>query len=159
MSKNCLGENRVRLFAWVLSILTGLFVFRLVAQLIQVWYPVAFLPSFEAWQSGALPYPLLFVSQVTIAGLCVRVVWRMFKDTVVPAYKKGTILLHLGGLYAGVMSIRLFVALTVAPEHFWFSARLPTIFHFVLAAFIFVYGRFHVSSAEQSKPILQEARM
>jgi hypothetical protein len=157
MSENWLRESEVRRFAWILLVLTGLFVFRVVAQLIQVWHPVAFLPSFETWQSGAFPYPLLLGFQVTIVGLCLRVVWRMFRGAMLLVQKKGKILLYLGGLYIGVMGIRLVVGLTVAPDHFWFGARLPTLFHFVLAAFLLAYGRFHVSVANPSNPVHQEA--
>ena len=157
MSENRLREHEVRRFAWILSILAGLFAFRVTAQLIQVWHPVAYLPSFETWQSGAFPYPLLLSSQVAIAMLCLRIVWRMFRGAVLPVKKKGTIFLYLGGLYLAVMGIRLVVGLTVAPNHFWFGAKLPTVFHFVLAAFLLAYGRFHVSVANPSCPVHQEA--
>jgi hypothetical protein len=40
--------------------------------------------------------------------------------------------------------MRLLIGLTVAPDHYWFSARLPTLFHLVLACFILIYGRFHL---------------
>ena len=148
MPGNGLRGNNVRGYAWILLGLTSLFVTRVIAQLIQTWHPVAFLPSFEVWQSGALPYPLLLVSQIIITGCCLRVVWRMFKCAVVPLRKKGRIMFVLGGLYGLVMSIRLVIGLMVAPNHFWFGATLPTVFHFVLAAFLLVYARFHLSGLE-----------
>ncbi len=136
------GKN-VRGYAWLLLVLMSLFVIRVIAQLHQAWHPVAFLPSFEVWQSGALPYPLLLASQIIIAGCGLRVVRRMFKGAVVPVRKQGKILLVLGGLYFLVMTIRLVIGLMVAPNHFWFGAKLPTFFHLVLAAFLLVLGRFH----------------
>jgi hypothetical protein len=145
--------------ALILLVLSGLFVFRVVAQLIQAWHPVAFLPSFEVWQSGALPYPILLMFQVAILWVCLRIVWRMFKGVVMPVPKKGRILLYLGGLYLVVMGIRLMIGLTVVPDHFWFGAVLPTIFHCVLATFMLVYGWYHVSGGYSSKPIPDEANV
>ncbi len=142
--------------AWILLILTGLFVFRVVAQLTQAWHPVAFLPSFKIWQSGALPYPILLMFQIGILAVCLRIVWRMFQGVVVAVPKKGRILLYLGGLYLTAMGIRLIIGLTVAPGHFWFGAILPTIFHLVLSAFMLVYGRFHVLGANPSIPVYHE---
>ena len=159
MSGNRRRTGRVQGYAWTLLILTGLFGFRVGAQLIQVWHPVAFFPSFDAWQSGALPYQLLLLFQVGILGICLRIVYRMFKGAVVPVQKKGKNLLYLGGLYLSVMGIRLLIGLTVAPDHFWFGAVLPTVFHFVLAAFMLVYGQYHVSGACPSKFIPHEAKV
>jgi hypothetical protein len=140
-------------YAWTLFGLTILFTFRVVAQLLQVFHPVAVLPSFETWQSGALPYPMLLMFQVAILWVCLRIVWRMFNGMVVAVPKKGQILLYLGGLYLAVMAIRLMLGLTVAPDHFWFGAVLPTLFHFVLAIFMLVYGWYHASAAYPSKLI------
>lgn len=151
-------QNPAKWYALVLFMLTGLFMFRVVAQLIQVWHPVAFLPSFEAWQSGALSYPMLLLFQVAILWVCLRIVWRMFKGMEVAVPKKGRILLYLCGLYLAVMGIRLLIGLTVAPDHFWFGAVLPTIFHFVLAIFMLVYGWYHALAAYPSKLIHHEAK-
>ncbi|HNK14812.1 MAG TPA: hypothetical protein PLZ20_09620, partial [Nitrospira sp.] len=50
---------------WLLGLLL-LFLFRVLAQMIQLVAPVAVLPPFHAWQSGALPYPVLVGVQVLI---------------------------------------------------------------------------------------------
>jgi len=139
--------------AWILLCLTVLFVFRVVAQMIQFWHPYPVLPSFEAWQSGAVPYSLLLSVQVVIVGCCLRIIWRLFKGCVVPETKMGKIWLSIGGMYFLVMCIRLILGFTVAPDHFWFGAKLPTMFHFVLAAFLLVYGRFHVTGVPPSTSI------
>ncbi|HBP86991.1 MAG TPA: hypothetical protein PKK23_05565 [Nitrospirales bacterium] len=159
MSADASTQNSARWYALALFILTGLFMFRVLAQLIQVWRPVAFLPSFEVWQSGALPYPILLMSQVVILWVCLRVVWQMFLGVVVAAPKNGRLLLSLGGLYLLGMGIRLMIGLTASPEHAWFGALLPTIFHFVLATFMLVYGLYHVSGASPSKRIPLEANV
>lgn len=148
----------VRQYAWILLILSSLFVFRVMAQLTQAWHPVPFLPSFEVWQSGALPYPLLLSAQMVILVFCIRIVWRMFRKAVVPVQKKGKMLWYLGGMYFVTMSLRLVLGLTMAQDHFWFGATLPTIFHLVLATFLLVYGRFHFLATEAMQPIHDEAK-
>jgi hypothetical protein len=135
-----------------LTILLLLFCCRVFAQLLQAWSPVEALPPFEAWASGAIPYWLLVTSQVMIIVACVRVIWRLHRGVIVPSMKTGKILLVLGGIYAGLMSGRLIIGLTVATDHFWFSARLPTFFHLVLAGFVLVYGWFHFWGFHVSQP-------
>ncbi len=76
-----------------------LFLLRVVAQLVQALAPVTFLLPFEAWQSGALPYPLLIAFQFAILVLCAHVVRGVLSGTVVPSAKRGRLLVMLGGAY------------------------------------------------------------
>jgi hypothetical protein len=133
-------------YAPILTVLFLLFCFRVGAQLIQAWSPVDMLPPFASWESGAVPYWLLCVSQAIIIFACARVIWRLYEGRVIPLRKTGIVLLVIGWFYFGLMCIRLIVGLTVAPDHFWFSARLPTLFHLVLASFMLVYGQFHCAA-------------
>lgn len=135
-----------RVYATILTLLLFLFCFRVGAQLLQAWFPVGFLPPFESWESGALPYWLLVVSQAIIILVCARVIWRLRAGLTMPSARTGIVLLVIGGLYFGLMCMRLIIGLTVAPDHYWFSARLPTLFHLVLAGFLLIYGRFHLTS-------------
>ena len=48
-----------------------------------------------------------------------------------------------------VMLFRLIVGLTIAPEHNWFGARIPTFFHTVLASFLVTVGVFHYQHGKQ----------
>ncbi len=132
-------------YGWLLLGLLLLFLFRVVAQLVQAFSPVTVLPSFETWQSGALPYPLLVCFQLLIIVACAHVVRSFLSGTVVPSAAKGRLLLILGWLYLVAMGIRLLVGLTIAPDHFWFGAIVPTLFHLVLAGFVVVCGSFHTA--------------
>ncbi|MDH4237778.1 MAG: hypothetical protein OEV17_11080 [Nitrospira sp.] len=138
------GPHRV--YAAILTSLLLLFCFRVGAQLLQFWFPVGFLPPFDSWESGALPYGLLCLSQAIIILVCTRVIWRLYGGRIIPSPRIGGVLLVIGWFYFGLMGIRLIVGLTIAPDHYWFSARLPTVFHMVLASFILVYGRFHLAA-------------
>ncbi len=133
-----------RAYTLILTALLLLFCFRVSAQLLQAWFPVGFLPTFESWESGALPYWLLVVSQAIIIVVCARVIWRLHRRRTMPSVRMGIVLLIIGWCYFGLMCVRLLIGLTVAPDHYWFSARLPTLFHLVLACFILIYGRFHL---------------
>lgn len=139
-----------RQYAFLLLMLIGLFGFRVVAQLVQVWYPVDFLPPYSVWHSGALPYSLLVGVQGVILAVCLKIIWGMFRGMIVPSRQKGKILFALGTIYLVAMCTRLFVGLTIAPGHYWFGATLPTVFHLVLASFVILYGRFHFIASQFS---------
>jgi len=143
MSTNSYIQTLARWYGLVLLLLTALFAFRVIAQLVQIWHPVEFLPAFGLWHSGTLPYGWLVGMQVLILTMCLRIVWHLFSGIVIPSARKGHLLLVLGCVYFGGMCVRLTVGLTIAPTHVWFGATLPTVFHLVLAAFVILYGRFH----------------
>ena len=144
-----------RPYTILLTVLLALFCIRVLAQLIQAWYPVTFLPPFEVWASGALPYWLLVMFQTLIIVVCSRVIWRMHQGLTIPSSTRGMVLLILGSLYFGLMGVRLIIGLTVATDHFWFSAWLPTAFHFVLAGFVLVCGWFHHRASGAVHPRVQ----
>lgn len=129
-----------------------MFSLRVFAQLLQAWSSVEVLPPFEAWASGTLPYWVLVICQVLIIIVCTRVIWRLHVGLIVPSATTGKVLLILGSIYFGLMCLRLIIGLTVATDHYWFSARLPTFFHLVLAGFVLVYGWFHVRGFYASQP-------
>jgi len=82
-------------------------------------------------------------TQVVIMAVCLLIVWKLCNNTVIPSLRKGRLLLVVGSIYFGGMCIRLFLGTTVASEHEWFDATLPTVFHLVLGSFVILYGRFH----------------
>ena len=136
-------KTLVRPYVWGLCLLAILFAFRVMAQLLQAWFPVSYLPAFDSWHSDTVPYGWLLGTQVLILVWCLRIVWNMFEHRVILSRKKGSLLLIVGLLYFGVMSIRFVLGLTVASDHEWFGATLPTMFHLVLASFVILYGRVH----------------
>ena len=145
------GTNRPAIFqhyVWVLLSLTGLFAFRVIAQLVQLISPVNFLPPYAVWHSGALPYIWLVGVQGVILVICLRIVWKIHRGAIAPSRRQGRILFVLGGIYLLSMCARLIVGVTIAPNHYWFGAILPTIFHLVLASFVMLYGRFHVITSQ-----------
>jgi len=140
---------RRRIFIIILSILLALFCFRVLAQLLQRYLELPFLPPFEAWQSGAVPYEALLASQILIVAFYVWILRRIVSNRIQPSRGQGRIFLITGLIYFSVMTARLFIGLTGLSEHYWFRSYLPTLFHFVLSGYLIVVGYFHLQATAQ----------
>lgn len=130
-----------RRYGLALSLLLAAFVGRVVAQLLQLERPNAWLPPFAAWHSGLLPYPLLLALQALIISLGLWAIVQVYRGVGLPE-RLGRGLRTASVLYAGVMAVRLGLGLTVLRHVPWFAACLPTAFHFVLAAFLMTLGMY-----------------
>lgn len=139
-----------RYYPWMLA-LAGLFLLRVLAQLIQALHPVAFLPPFEAWHGAVLPYPLLVFSQVLILILLLAIIWRVRHDRIEPRPWKHLGCFLFGGLYFSIMAFRLFAGLTFLAAHPWFAKSLPAFFHLVLASFLLLLGFYLYQRAADSR--------
>ncbi len=140
-----------RYFPWMLA-LAGLFVLRVLAQLIQARHPLSFLPPFQAWHGALLPYPLLVVSQVAVMLVLASVLWRVRTDAISPSSWKYRTCFTLGGIYFAFMGFRLFAGLTLLADHPWFSKSLPAFFHVVLAIFILMLGHYIYKKSADPTP-------
>ena len=127
--------------------LLALFCFRVLVQLLQLLFPVAYLPPFAAWHSESLPYSVLLLSQLLIVILMTFVCIRFSQGRVTPNRFLGGVLLVTGTIYLVVMLVRLFIGVFVLPDHHWFGQLLPAGFHLVLAIFMLLVGSFHYSQA------------
>jgi len=126
-----------------LQLLTGLFIFRVLVQLLVGMINVPFIPAFDQWHSGTMPYGLLLLFQIIIILILVRIN-KTFKQGIVhPNYKAGALLLSLGLLYMSAMVSRLILGLTIMSNHSWFTHYIPTLFHIVLASYLLLVGHFH----------------
>ena len=129
-----------RLTLVLMSVLTALFVLRVCAQLLQALYPVGWVPEFEAWQSGVLPYPVLLAIQFGIVGLMSFVLHRVRNGNIRARLWKYRVCLVFGGAYFAVMAFRWLAGLTFLADQAWFAKSLPAFFHLVLASFILLLG-------------------
>ena len=130
-------------YAFWLWALLGLFCFRVISQLVQAKFDVPFLPAFDAWHSGTLPYQYLVLAQVLIIVVCGRICLQFTSGKVVAKKRVGILLFGLGVLYASAMAARLLIGFFISSSP-WFHAYLPLFFHFVLASFLMVAGTFHL---------------
>lgn len=139
----------------ILSVLLGLFLGRVLGQVVVALFSPSFMPAFEHWQSGALPYPLLLLSQIALITFAIRVI-RSVKSANIednPSSKKlGKILANLSVFYATVIIVRaLFYALSATgiTSTLFIPGIIPIPFHLVIASFLLTYGRFLLRHSAQ----------
>jgi len=119
-----------------LFLLTGFFALRVLAQFVTFYVPVPFLPPFEAWHSGTMPYWLLVSFQLGIFHLMLHTSVKAYRNRLVSQPKVAKYLWVAGIVYMSLMLVRLALGQTLFEEHRWFSNTLSTSFHFVLATFV-----------------------
>ena len=132
-----------RSHGWWLWCLLGLFVIRVIAQPLSLFVESSYLPAFDAWHSGALPYWALGLSQLLVIAVFAFLAWTVSSVRVAPRRRVGIVMLVLGGTYFVAMLARLALGATILNDQHWFARPLPTVFHLVLASFLLVYGHFH----------------
>lgn len=131
------GHHRNVNVGWrLLAVPAGLFLSRVVVQFIQWVSTVEFLPEFDAWQSGTLPYPALLASQLVILAVQLVVIFRVRADRFRPGQRTRRFLFAAGSIYFAAMVARLLSGQTWAGGHSFLDAPLPSIFHLVLAVFV-----------------------
>ena len=123
----------------LLGLLAVVFLGRVLVQLAQYFHPVDFLPGFEEWQSGALPYAVLVALQVAIIAVQLRVIGAVSRGRCLLGAQWRRAVSVFAIIYLAVMAFRLTAGLTFATDGGWLDARLPTIFHLVLASFLFTW--------------------
>ena len=142
-----------RKLAPLLWFLLFLFVLRVVGQILVVFASVTWLPPMEAWYSGLMPYPYLLPSQWIIIVLLVKVCWDFTRGegwfvSTKPVF--GRPVLYFGYLYLAAMVVRYILRMSFYPEERWFGGTIPIFFHYVLAAYVILFGRFHRARQQRS---------
>jgi hypothetical protein len=130
----------------VLAVLTLLFFLRVLGQALVAWFEVIWLPAMEHWHSGLIPYPILLTIQLLMLIVMAKItrdIWRGsgFFALVRPSWSRR--LICVSAIYAGAMGLRYAWTMAFYPEMRWFGGTIPIFFHFVLAGFVYVVGRFH----------------
>jgi hypothetical protein len=126
-----------------LWILAALFALRVAAQPLALVVDAPILPRFESWHNGLLPYPLLLGAQLLILAWLVTTAYRVSHAAVQPSRLFGRLVIGVAGVYGMTMLTRLLPGATVIREVRWFASPVPTVFHLVLAGYLFIYGRVH----------------
>jgi hypothetical protein len=130
----------------ILVLLTLLFSFRVAGQVLVAFFGVACLPAMEHWYSGLIPYPILLVIQIVMLLIMAKISSDVCRDsgffaTLRPSWSH--YLVGFSTVYAAAMALRYVLTMIFRPELRWYGGTIPIVFHFVLAGFIFVLGRFH----------------
>jgi len=122
------------------SVLSFMFLLRVLGQVIQRWLPVEFLPPFDAWQGSALPYPVLLLSQVVMLGLLAAAIRGMVRQRRVFSARVSRCMMAIGFVYFAGMALRLILGVTVFDDNRWFTAWISTALHLDLAAIVILWG-------------------
>jgi hypothetical protein len=130
-----------------LWLLTGLFALRVAAQPAALVASAAWLPPFDSWHGGVLPYPVLLLSQVAILGWLGWTARQFGAGAIAPSRPMGYAAVAFGTVYFGVMLIRLLLGVTVLADVRWFASPLPAFFHLVLATYVLLFGLVHLDAA------------
>lgn len=140
--------QRYALWLWLLLVV---FAFRVLAQPLTLLVDTRYLPPFESWHSGVMPYPALLATQLLIIAWLSRTSYRFSVGEVRPNHRLGIWMLAFGGCYFTLMLLRFVLGVTLLSGQRWFASPLPTFFHLVLAAFIILYGHYHFHASLRNR--------
>jgi len=132
-----------------LAILTLLFALRVLGQALVVFFSVDWLPDTEHWFSGVIRYPILLAIQAVMLPGMVKItadIWRARGFFAEPRPGCSRFLIACSIIYAISMVLRYALTMRYRPEMRWFGGTIPIFFHFVLAAFVYTWGKFYSES-------------
>jgi hypothetical protein len=128
---------------WALLVL---FVARVVGQMLAATTRPRWLPPMSRWYSGVMPYRYLLPAQLVIIGLMIAMSVGVSGATGPLGLRRqqlGMIALLASYAYAAGMVWRAGYRAALPPERR--GVVIPIVFHLVLAAFLLVYGSWHLS--------------
>jgi len=134
------------LYATAMAILLALFVLRVAGQVVVVLAHPRWLPPMREWYSGLLPYRFLLPAQIVLVAAMTKTTLDVAAggaDWADPRPGLGTVLVWLSFVYAAGMIVRLAAWLRRPPDRR--RAWIPIPFHLVLAAFLFIFGSWHLA--------------
>jgi hypothetical protein len=140
-------------YAVVTGVLAFAFFLRVLGQLLVAFFQVRFLPPMAEWYSGLLPYPILLPIQLlilTVQGKISRDLWRGAGYFAIGRPATGRLLCWLSYAYIALMLLRYVLTMWWYPERRWLHGAIPTVFHWVLAAYLFVLGRYYRATGEST---------
>jgi hypothetical protein len=129
----------------ILAFLTTLFFLRVLGQALVAFFSVSWLPAMQQWFSGLIPYPVLLTIQIVIMVCMVKIatdIWLGTGRFATPRPSYARFLIAFSVIYAGAMTLRYVLTMIYRPEMRWLGGTIPIFFHFVLAAFLFTWGRY-----------------
>lgn len=141
------------LYGTLLAVLLALFVLRVLGQVVVALARPRWLPPMREWYSGLLPYRFLLPVQVVFIAAMAKMTFDVRAGGVgwaAPRPGLGAVLVWLSFVYAAAMIVRLAVWLRRPPERR--RAWIPIPFHLVLAAFLFVFGSWHLAGGGGTPP-------
>lgn len=130
----------------VMWVLLALFVARVVGQILAAASRPRWLPPMERWYSRVMPYRYLLPSQLFIIGLMVAMIVAVSREPSGLGARRvslGIVAVWASYVYAVGMVCRAVRRAAQPPDRR--GVVIPIVFHFVLAAFLFMYGSWHLN--------------
>jgi len=129
-------------YATVMAVLLALFLARVLGQIFAATLAPSWLPPMRRWYSGLMPYRYLLPTQIVflviMTAMTVSVAHELAPlGTEAPAV--GAWVIWASYVYALGMVVRSVRYARTPPQRR--GVLIPIVFHFVLAAFLFTYGR------------------
>ena len=129
----------------LLAVLTLLFSGRVLGQALVAFFSVRWLPAMYQWQSGLVPYPILSTIQLLMLVIMIKICTDIWRSAGCFGRRRpcwSRYLVGFSAIYAGAIVLRYLLTMIFLPEMRWLGGTIPIFFHFVLAAFLFTWGRF-----------------
>jgi hypothetical protein len=130
-------------YAIVMGILLALFLMRVLGQVLAATVAPAWLPPMARWYSGLMPYRYLLPTQLLFVIVMTALTIGVARQSAPLGTKSpavGSVLVWASYIYALGMVVRSIRYVRATPERR--GVLIPIIFHFVLAGFLFTYGRY-----------------
>lgn len=138
------AEVIVRAYALLLGVLSLAFAARVFGQLLVAVFGVGFLPPMEAWYSGLIPYPALLPIQIAILAIQLEISRQLWVGAGAVSVRRpllGRALAWVSLVYFLTMVARYVITSVMLPEAGRFGDTIPIVFHWVLAAYLWVLSR------------------
>jgi hypothetical protein len=130
-----------RAYAVVMAVLLVLFLGRVVGQILAATMAPSWLPPMARWYSGLMPYRWLLPTQIVFLVLMTAMTIGVARQSApfgTISAGAGAAIVWASYVYALGMVVRSIRYALATPERR--GVLIPIVFHFVLAAFLFVYG-------------------
>ena len=121
----------------ILGLFTALLAVRVAGQVLVLLVRPSWLPPMANW--NLLPYPILLPIQLALLALMIGI---STTPRLVGA-GVGDSLVEFACLYWAAIAVRYAVRMSRRPGERWFGGAIPIVFHCVIAAWVFVLGRFY----------------
>jgi hypothetical protein len=145
----------MRAQAIILAMLACAFLVRVLGQVVVALFAPSWLPPMPQWYSGLIPYSTLLPIQAAILAFQAHLSWNLWQGSGFFARRSrrfGVALRCFSYLYFAAMVVRYIVTMALFPERRWLGGAIPIFFHWVLAAYLFVWSRFHLQRGVVAAP-------
>ena len=134
----------MRAYAFLLGVLSLVFAARVLGQLLVAVFDIRFLPPMDAWYSGLIPYPALLPIQIAILAIQLEIsreLWVGAGVVSVSRPRPGRALAWVSLVYFLTMVGRYVITSVTLPGAGRFGDTIPIVFHWVLAAYLWILSR------------------